>query len=110
LDIDHIPSKKALEAVLKANDPHMKDEKIQDYLRKAPSIAIPRKVHQKYSATYGGRNTKTQQAEDAADLRTAVDTNLDAMKPYLLEEGFAEEQIETARTHLHNLHQKQGWY
>ncbi len=110
LDIDHIPSKKALEAVLKANDPHMKNEKIQDYLRKAPSIAIPRKVHQKYSATYGGRNTKTQQAEDAADLRTAVDTNLDAMKPYLLEEGFTEEQIETARTHLHNLHQKQGWY
>jgi len=110
LDIDHIPSKKALEAILKANDPHMKDEKIQDYLRKAPSIAIPRKVHQKYSTTYGGRNTKARQAEDAADLRTAVDTNLDAMKPYLLEEGFAEEQIETARTHLHNLHQKQGWY
>ncbi|WP_256580940.1 MULTISPECIES: hypothetical protein [unclassified Pseudomonas] len=95
---------------MKANDPHIQGEDIQDNLRKAPSIAIPRKVHQKYSATYGGRNTKARQVEDASDLRAAVDTNLDAMKPYLLDEGFTEEQIETARTHLHNLHQEQGWY
>ncbi|MGE7955695.1 S-type pyocin domain-containing protein [Pseudomonas sp. NPDC089530] len=110
LDIDHIPSQKALEAFLLANDPRIKDKKLQDYLRKAPSIAIPRKIHQKYSATYGGRNTKLQQAEDAADLRTAVDRNLDAIKPFLLEEGFAEDQIEKARSDLHNLHQEQGWY
>lgn len=46
---------------------------------------------------------------DAADLRAAVETNLDAVKPCLLEAGFADEQIETARTDLHNLHQEQGW-
>ncbi|UQS88324.1 hypothetical protein M5C90_21770 [Pseudomonas chlororaphis subsp. piscium] len=95
---------------MKTDDPDITERQIQDFLRKAPSIAIPRIVHQKYSETYGGRNTKLQQAKDAADLRTAVDTNLDATKPYLLEEGFSEEQIETARTDLHNLHQKQGWY
>ncbi|AZD08624.1 Uropathogenic specific protein [Pseudomonas chlororaphis] len=110
LDIDHIPSQKALEVFLKTDDPDITERQIQDFLRKAPSIAIPRVVHQKYSETYGGRNTKLQQAKDAADLRTAVDTNLDSIKPYLLEEGFSEEQIETARTDLHNLHQKQGWY
>lgn len=110
LDIDHIPSQKALEVFLKTDDPDITERQIQDFLRKAPSIAIPRIVHQKYSETYGGRNTKLQQAKDAADLRTAVDTNLDAIKPYLLEEGFSKEQIETARTDLHNLHQKQGWY
>lgn len=46
----------------------------------------------------------------ANDLRAAVDSNLDAISPYLLEEGFTDEQIETARTNLHNLHQEQGWY
>lgn len=110
LDIDHIPSQKALGAFLKKNVPLISPQDIKEYLRKAPSIAIPRKVHQKYSETYGGRNTKTQQAKDTADLRAAVDANLDAIKPYLLEENFTEEQIETARADLHNLHQKQGWY
>ncbi|NBF03041.1 pyocin [Pseudomonas sp. Fl5BN2] len=110
LDIDHMPSKKALETFLKTNVPGITDTRIKTALRKAPSIAIPRTVHQKYSETYGGRNTKVQQAKDATDLRTAVETNLDAIKPYLLEEGFTEEQIETARTELHNLHQEQGWY
>ncbi|WP_258019324.1 S-type pyocin domain-containing protein [Pseudomonas chlororaphis] len=110
LDIDHIPSQKALEVFLNENVPGISQPEVKDHLRKAPSIAIPHKVHQKYSETYGGRNTKTQQAKDAADLRTAVDTNLDAIKPYLLEEGFTEEQIEMARTNLHNLHQEQNWY
>ena len=35
---------------------------------------------------------------------------LNAIKPYLLDKGFTDEQIETARTDLHNLHQQQGWY
>jgi hypothetical protein len=83
---------------------------MKEALRKAPSIAIPSVVHQKYSETYGGRNNKARQAKDASDLRTAVDANLDAIKPFLQEEGFTEEQIDTARSELHNLHRKQGWY
>lgn len=110
LDIDHIPSQRALAAFLNASDPDMDERDIKSLLRKAPSIAIPRKVHQKFSETYGGRNTKIQQVKDAADLRSAVDTNLNAIKPYLLDEGFTEQQIEAARTDLHNLHQQQGWY
>lgn len=110
LDIDHMPSQRALAEFLKSSDPDISERQIQDFLRTAPSIAIPRKVHQKYSETYGGRNTKVKQIEDAADLRAAVEANLDAIKPYLLEEGFTEEQIETARNDLHALHQKQGWY
>ncbi|AZC37663.1 S-type pyocin domain-containing protein [Pseudomonas chlororaphis] len=110
LDIDHIPSQKALEVFLNENVPGIPEAKIRKHLLKAPSIAIPRKVHQKYSETYGGRNNKAQQAKDAADLRTAVDSNLEAIKPFLLEEGFTEEQVEKARSDLHNLHQEQGWY
>ncbi|MBM1181642.1 S-type pyocin domain-containing protein [Pseudomonas lundensis] len=110
LDIDHIPSQRALAAFLNASYPQLSERQIQAILRKAPSIAIPRKVHQKYSETYGGRNTKVQQAKDASDLRSAVDTNLNAIKPYLLDEGFTEDQVESARSDLHNLHQQEGWY
>ncbi|AZD42416.1 S-type pyocin domain-containing protein [Pseudomonas chlororaphis] len=110
LDIDHMPSQAALRVFLKANNPRITEGQLNAALRKAPSIAIPRKVHQKYSETYGGRNTKLQQSKDAADLREAVDTNLDTLKPFLLEEGLTDEQIEKARTDLHNLHQEQGWY
>jgi len=110
LDIDHIPSQKALETFLKSNVPDIHENHMKEALRKAPSIAIPSVVHQKYSETYGGRNNKARQAKDASDLRTAVDANLDAIKPFLQEEGFTEEQIDTARSELHNLHRKQGWY
>lgn len=67
-------------------------------------------VHQNYSETYGGRNTKARQSKDAADLRTAVNSNVDAIKRGLLEEGFSELDIEAARQQLHDLNRAQGWY
>ncbi len=109
MDIDHIPSQKALESYISSFD-GVRPDMIADYLAAAPSIAIPRRVHQKYSETYGGRNTKAKQATDAADLRAAVDSNFDAIKKGLLAEGFAEADIEAARAELHTLHQEQGWY
>ncbi len=110
LDIDHIPSQRVLEATLYRLDGEMDPREIQDYLQRAPSIAIPARVHQKYSETYGGRNTKAKQVQDSADLLTAVDSNFDAIKPGLLEEGFAEADIEAARDQLHTLIKEQGWY
>ncbi len=110
LDIDHIPAQKVLEATLQRAFSDMPEEEIQRYLRQAASIAIPARVHQKYSETYGGRNTKAKQAQDAADLRTAVDSNFEAIKRGLLEEGYADADIEAAREQLHNLNQEQGWY
>lgn len=109
MDIDHIPSQRALESYISSFD-GVRPDMIADYLAAAPSIAIPRRVHQKYSETYGGRNTKAKQATDAADLRAAVDSNFDAIKRGLLAEGFAEVDIEAARAELHTLHQEQGWY
>ncbi len=73
-------------------------------------VAIPTRVHQKYSETYGGRNIKEKQARDAENLRTAVDSNFDAIKPGLLEEGLPETEIEASRAELHKLHEEQGWY
>jgi hypothetical protein len=78
--------------------------------RKAPSIAIPTAVHRKYSETYGGRNNARKQAADAFDLRMAVDTNFDALKPGLIESGFSESEIELGRDLLHKLSNDQGWY
>ncbi|WP_143518151.1 S-type pyocin domain-containing protein [Pseudomonas sp. PIC25] len=110
LDIDHIPARRVLEARLWELDPEMTQRQVDDYLKMAPSIAIPARVHQKYSETYGGRNTKVKQALDAANLQAAVDSNFDAIKRGLLEEGFAEADIEAAREQLHTLNKEQGWY
>ncbi|MBN6712531.1 S-type pyocin domain-containing protein [Pseudomonas capsici] len=110
LDIDHIPAQAALKKYILANYPELPPEIIADYLRKAPSIAIPTRVHQKYSETYGGRNIKEKQARDAENLRAAVDSNFDAIKPGLLEEGLPETEIEASRAELHKLHEEQGWY
>ena len=109
-DIDHLPARKVLEAVLLKLDGEMDPREIRDYLRRAPSIAIPARVHQKYSETYGGRSTKAKQMQDASDLRAAVDSNFNAIKRGLLEEGFTEADVEVAREQLHRLSKEQGWY
>ncbi|WP_417286429.1 S-type pyocin domain-containing protein [Cobetia marina] len=110
LEIDHIPSQKVLEATLQSAFPYMAKKRISDYLRGAPAIAIPARVHKDYSETYAGRNTKAKQAQDAADLRAAIESNFNAIKRGLLEEGYAEADIEAAREQLHKLNQEQGWY
>jgi filamentous hemagglutinin len=38
----------------------------------SPAVASPRAVHQQTSPTYGGRNTPTRIAQDAADLGAAA--------------------------------------
>ena len=110
LDIDHIPSRKVLEASLRSVFPGITEQEVQIYLREASAIAIPARVHQKFSETYGGRNTKARQANDVFDLRAATDRNFDAIKQGLLEEGCSEINIEAAREQLHKLNQKLGWY
>lgn len=110
LDADHIPSKKALELHLTTNFPDLPLERVEDYLNRASSIAIPARVHRKYSETNAGRNSKDKQAKDAADIQAAVDSNFNAIKQGLLEEGFSEKDIETAREQLHALNKELGWY
>lgn len=110
LDIDHIPAQKALELALRHRMADLTDEEVQSFLRRGASIAIPVRVHQNHSETYGGRNTKYRQSKDAEDLRAAVNSNVDAIKRGLLEEGFAEFDIEVARQQLHDINQAQGWY
>ncbi|MCO2025059.1 pyocin killing protein, partial [Pseudomonas aeruginosa] len=108
--LDHMPAQGALATSLRSNIPGIQDKKIRELMKKGASIAIPARIHQKYSETYGGRNTKEKQRKDAADLRKAVDSNFDAVKGALLEEGFSEKDVEDARSRLHKINTEQGWY
>ncbi|MGF6090827.1 S-type pyocin domain-containing protein [Pseudomonas sp. 18173] len=110
LDIDHIPSRKALDLYIRHRFPEFDSHERAVFLKRAPSIAIPSEVHRRFSETYGGRNHVSKQLEDADDLRLAVDRNVGAVKAGLLEQGLGESEIEAARLKLHKLHIEQGWY
>ena len=105
-----MPSQAAIRRYLEANFRTLTQKQADEFLKKVASVAIPTKVHQKCSETYGGRNTRTKQLSDADDLRAAVDSNFDAIKPYMLEEGFTETDLETARVRMHEINEEQGWY
>jgi len=110
MDVDHIVSRKAYQYFLSINFPHLQPSDIKELLEAAPSVVIPAEMHRKFSQTYGGRNNRAMQLKDASDLRAAVDNNMDALKPGLLEYGFTEDEIEGARRQLHELHQQKGLY
>ncbi|VVN04746.1 S-type pyocin domain-containing protein [Pseudomonas fluorescens] len=110
MDIDHIPSKKALEMHIKQEFPNLDAHEIKILLNNAPGIAIPTEVHRNFSETNGWLNTPSKIKNDALDLRAAVDGNFDAIKEGLLKLGFEEAELEIARMALHKLHNDQGWY
>ncbi|WP_449439975.1 S-type pyocin domain-containing protein [Pseudomonas migulae] len=110
LDIDHIPSRRALEGYLLENFTDMTPRERRIYAQNAPSIAIPSEIHRRFSETYGGRNNASKQTEDARNLEQAVNQNFDAIKKGLIDSGFTEQSIEAGRESLHALHKKQGWY
>lgn len=111
MDIDHIPSQAAL---LRAAEemlgrPLTADEK-KEIINSGAGVAIPRKIHQKCSETYGGRNKLEKQQVDSGDLEAAVNSNFDAIKTCLKENGYTDEQLEGAREELHRLNKANGWY
>ncbi|EPA9931463.1 pyocin, partial [Escherichia coli] len=109
-EADHMPSAAAVKAYIKANYPGMTPEDIELASRDVAAIVIPKEIHQKMSETYGGRNTPAQIDLDSRNLRAAADRNLDAIKPALKEHGATENQIEAARTKIHELNSKMGLY
>lgn len=110
LHVDHMPSQAAIRRYLQNNFRTLTAKQVEEYLKKVAGVAIPARVHQKFSETYGGRNTETKQLQDADDLRTALDNNFNAIKPYMLEEGFAGADLEVARARMHEINEEQGWY
>ncbi|HGH4582367.1 TPA: S-type pyocin domain-containing protein [Enterobacter bugandensis] len=109
-EADHMPSRAAVDAYLKANYPLLDDDEIFALTDKVAAIVIPKDIHQKISETYGGRNTPTHIDLDSRNLRAAVDRNLDAIKPALKEHGATEIQIEAARVKIHTINSEAGLY
>ena len=73
LDMDHQPSfaSQVLAEEARLGRTLTRDER--EALRQStPAVASPRKVHQQTSPTYGARNTKERQAEDAANPDAAA--------------------------------------
>lgn len=110
LHVDHMPSQAALEHYLVENFPYLGEADRKQAMKNAASIAIPARIHQKYSETFGGRNTKHKQQMDAGDLQGAVERNFYAIKPYMLEEGFTDADLEDARAKMHKINKEMGWY
>ncbi|HCJ7623542.1 TPA: S-type pyocin domain-containing protein [Enterobacter hormaechei subsp. xiangfangensis] len=109
-EADHMPSRAAVDAYLRANYPLLDDDEILSLTDKVSAIVIPKEMHQKISETYGGRNTPKQIELDSRNLRAAVDRNLDAIKPALKEHGATEIQIEEARVKIHKINSETGLY
>ncbi|OCQ53303.1 S-type Pyocin [Photorhabdus australis subsp. thailandensis] len=107
---DHMPSAAAVRAKLRKLYPTLSISKLNEDAKDVAAIIIPAEVHQKFSATYGGRNSLSQIEQDANDLRAAVDRDFDAIKPALKQYGATEEQLEDARAKMHKINQEQELY
>ena len=109
-EADHMPSRAAVEAFYRLHYPDMDNEDIKILTSRVASIIVPKEVHRKISETFGGRNDRQQVTRDAQDLKSAVNRNLDTIKPALKEHGVTEEQIEAAREEMHQLNESMGLY
>lgn len=109
-EADHMPSRAAVELFLANEYPGLDQKLITRMADQVAAIVVPKEIHQKISQTYGGRNTSDQIARDANNLRDALNRNFDAIKPALKEHGAIEEQLESARTKMHELNIEQGLY
>lgn len=110
LDIDHIPSRKALELYQRSINPRIRSDELKRHLKRGAAVAIPKEVHQKLSETYGGRNTKSKSAIDGANLEMAVNNNLSAIRPGLIEHGISDEKMNAISESLHEINRKGGLY
>ncbi|WP_051691023.1 S-type pyocin domain-containing protein [Photorhabdus australis] len=107
---DHMPSAAAVREHLKGRFPDASKREIMDMSKDVAAIIIPAEVHQKLSATYGGRNTLFQIQQDSKDLRSALDRDFNAIKPALKDYGATEGQLEKARLKMHKINQEQRLY
>ncbi|MDY1037629.1 S-type pyocin domain-containing protein [Lelliottia sp. CFBP8978] len=107
---DHMPSAAAVRAFLRREYPDAKPAEIDRMAKDVASIIIPADIHQKLSATYGGRNSPMQIQQDSRDLRAAVDRDIETIRPELKQRGVTDSQIDEAKVEMHQLNQEQGLY
>ena len=112
---DHMPSQAALREYLKKTfgENYFLDSDVDKMMNDVATVIIPARIHQKFSETYGRRNTRNdrfQIEKDAADLRVAVENNFNAIRPYLKQEGLSDDELDAAKDEMHKLNVEKGWY
>jgi len=108
---DHIPSfaalKKNLENILGRDlDP----TELTQLRNEGTSLLYETSLHQKFSRTYGFRNTAEQIADDALDLFKAAQKDMDALRTPLKNSGMRDADIEKAFELIHQMNRKKGLY
>ncbi|MFW5700895.1 MAG: hypothetical protein ACOCWM_04320, partial [Cyclobacteriaceae bacterium] len=108
---DHIPSfaasKKYLETKLGRSLTVDEAKKLSD---EGTTILYETSIHQKYSRTYGGRNTSEQILNDSQNLFEAAKKDMEALRVPLLNSGVAEQEINKAFELIHEINRKKGLY
>jgi len=107
---DHMPSAAAVRAKLRRMYPDAKWDDLKKMAKDVAAIVIPADIHQKLSATYGGRNSQEQIERDSRDLRAALERDIETIRPALKERGVTDERIDEAKAKMHKLNQEQGLY
>lgn len=62
--------------------------------KKAITVVVEDIWHRKFSRTYGGRNSRAQIAQDAADLSTASVEDFKLLVPELESNGYTDQEIQ----------------
>lgn len=110
LDIDHIPSRKALEYALHQTYRALTQPELRQLSNRGVAIAIPQEIHREFSETSGARNTRDKQQLDGSNLRQAVESNFAAIAPALAANGHSRESLDAALESLHKANIDKGLY
>ncbi|MDU1001503.1 S-type pyocin domain-containing protein, partial [Citrobacter sp.] len=121
VEFDHLPSQAACKQKILNDDPLAAPVNIRKKMSDIAAIVIKQKAHQQDSETYGGRqHTKvtndygdvTKKSEhDSQDLRSAVDSNWNALSKELVGKyGLPESEVDPMRARIHELNVAKGWY
>lgn len=106
---DHIPSFAAVRQFMRDNGVQgdISDSQLR---RMTNTIMMDTLDHMRFSRTYGGRNSASQVAQDALDLRQAAVRDMDVWRPILEGRGYSTQQISDAFDNLHKLNEAMGLY
>jgi len=108
---DHIPSyastRKYLESKLGRELTVDEARKLND---EGTTLLYETEIHQKFSRTYGGRNSAEQILNDSKGLFEAAKKDLEALRQPLIDSGMTNEEINQAFDRIHEMNRNKGLY
>ena len=108
---DHIPSfaatRKHLETKLGRT---LNADELAKLNNEGTTILYETTIHQRYSRTYGGRNSSEQILNDSQNLFEAAKKDMEVLRKPLLESGASEADINRAFELIHEMNKQKGLY